>query len=107
MFFRCRQRPGTCCPLAPLYSAPFYGLPIEPTRTRSQRGGPAARNPLVGLGWVGGRSSGYLKAVWPGFLGVRFRGLVGPGGPEKLMPPTFWKAFPGPRGRPDLKNAPT
>ncbi len=21
-------------------------------------------------------------------------------------PPTFWKAFPGPRGRPDIKNAP-
>jgi hypothetical protein len=21
-------------------------------------------------------------------------------------PPTFWRAFPGPRGRPDLKNAP-
>ncbi len=35
--------------------------------------------------------SGYLKAVWPDFVGAFLR--------------TFLKAFPGPRGRPDLKNA--
>ena len=46
------------------------------------------------------------------FFGVRFWGLAGPGGPGRPLKmwgasrPTFWKAFPGPRGRPDLKNAP-
>ncbi len=39
--------------------------------------------------------------------------MAGPGGTGKAskmwgaMPPTFLRAFPGPRGRPDLKNAPT
>jgi hypothetical protein len=56
--------------------------------------------------------AGYLKAVWPGFGGERFLGMAGPGGPGRrskrwgVKPPTSVKVFPGPRGRPDLKNAP-
>ena len=55
--------------------------------------------------------TGYLKAVWPGFLGAFLRSGL-PRGPGKALrnvgakPPTFLKAFPGPRGRPDLKIAP-
>ncbi len=47
-----------------------------------------------------------------GFLGVRFLSLAGPKGPETLSkirgasPPTDLKAFPGPRGRPNLKMHP-
>ncbi len=67
--------------------------------------GPRFRRPPGDPGWV---PEGSLA----GFLGVRFFGLAGPWGPRKpckmwgAKPPTFWKAFPGPRGRPDFKNAP-
>ncbi len=51
-----------------------------------------------------------LKAVWPFFLSESLKsGPGGPGKPSKMWvakPPTFLRAFPGPRGRPDLKNAP-
>ncbi len=54
---------------------------------------------------------GYLKAIWPYILGCVFEVRPAPGareGPQKCgaSPPAFLKAFPGPRGRPDLKNAP-
>jgi hypothetical protein len=55
--------------------------------------------------------TGYLKAVWPDLLGCLFEVWLAPGAreaPQKcggLCPPHFGKAFPGPRGRPDLKNA--
>ena len=47
-----------------------------------------------------------------GFLGCVFEVWPAPGARESLQkggglrPQTFLKAFPGPRGRPDLKNAP-
>ncbi len=56
--------------------------------------------------------TGYLKAVWPGFCGCVFEIWPAPGAWESLQkcgvasPPTFLKAFPDPRGRPDLKNSP-
>jgi hypothetical protein len=52
-------------------------------------------------------SPGYLKAVWPDFGGAFLRsGRPRPSNLWGAKPPTFLKAFPGPRGRPDLKNAP-
>ncbi len=57
--------------------------------------------------------AGYLKAVWPVFGGCLFEDWPAPGaraGPQiygVVKPPTFLKAIPGPRGRPDLKHAPT
>jgi hypothetical protein len=71
---------------------------------KSQNWHPAACRARNGI-----RIPGYLKAVWPGCLGVRFRGLAGPGGPGTPVKhskmwgakaPTFWKVFPSPRGRP-------
>ncbi len=56
--------------------------------------------------------AGYLKAIWPGFLGCIFEVWQAPGARESLNKnvggeaPHILKAFPGPRGRPDLKNAP-
>ncbi len=46
------------------------------------------------------------------FVGCIFEVWPAPGAREGFQkcggakPPTFWKVFPGPRGRPDLKNAP-
>ncbi len=54
--------------------------------------------------------AGYLKAVWPDFVGAFLRSGR-PRGPGKAFQnvggeaPTDLKASPGPRGRPDLKNA--
>ena len=54
---------------------------------------------------------GYLKAVWPNLLGA-FLKSGRPRRPGKAFKnvggeaATFLKASPGPRGRPDLKNAP-
>ena len=55
--------------------------------------------------------TGYLKAIWLDFLGAFLRSgrPRGPGQALKMWgakPPTFLKPFPGPRGRPDVKNAP-
>ena len=49
--------------------------------------------------------AGYLKEVWPDFRGAFLRSGQ-PRGPGKASPPTFLRAFPGPRGRPDIKIAP-
>ncbi len=74
--------------------------PLNPCRAHPSYGSPAQQ----GL-------AGYLKAVWPDFWGV-FEVWPAPGARESsqkcgvLRPPTFLKTFPGPRGRPDLKNAP-
>ena len=49
--------------------------------------------------------SGYLKAVWPDFVGCVFEVWLAPGGPGKPSkrwgpwPPTFLKAFPGTQPR--------
>ena len=77
-----------------------------PTHDRPQKPGP-------GTGTNNEQLTGYWKAVWPDFAWVRYWGLAGsavPGEPSKKWgatpPPHSLKAFPGPRGRPDLQNAP-
>ncbi len=65
---------------------------------------PASTNKL------GFKPTGYLKAIWPDFWGCIFEVWLAPGARESLQKygaktPTFCKAFPGPRGRPDLKHA--
>ncbi len=64
-------------------------------------GGPGRENKNIFLM----DSTGYLKAVWPDLFGCVFEVCPAPG-PRERPAPTFLKAFPGPRGRPDLKNAP-
>ncbi len=57
-------------------------------------------------GWV-------LEGIWPNFMGCVFEVWADPRGQGKLSkmrgakPPLLYRVFPGPRGRPDLKNAPT
>ncbi len=70
----------------------------------------AAPRCQVCYSFLTGRLPGSLKAVWPDFLGAVLRSGR-PRGHVKVLEnvgakhPTFWKALPGPRGRPDLKNA--
>jgi hypothetical protein len=59
-----------------------------------------------------GLAFGVPEGSLAGFFWAAFWRVVaprGPGQPQKMWgasPPPFLKAFPGPRGRPDLKNAP-
>ncbi len=75
----------------------------HPANPQVNRGGALSQN---------GYGAGYLKAVWPD-LCCAFLRYGWPRGPGKAFknvggasPPTFLKASPGPRGRPDRKRTP-
>ncbi len=86
---------------------PVGRLPGEAGQWRAQHSAvsPIPPNPNSEVNWV-------LEGSLAGFFEGAFLRSGRPRGPGKALkmwgasPPTFLKAFPGPRGRPDLKNAP-